>query len=265
MAPLDPIMVNACKVISLMAFAASIAWFVTVKRREAAAAANRKSTAMPTRPVPPLPRAATPAGSSTTKVAAASVNPGLAAHQQRALAKTAKLPPATPAAPVAPPKAIPAAKPVDDDEAMNTLFAGVAKTAPTPAEDAERKVSRLQELGFHHSISPSDPKAASANPVAPRTNTAELNSILERIDQFLADEPKDTAKPTVPVAAPAAAHKPSDAVDTQAKTEPMVATKAAETKPEQQKTTPLWARPDAVDEDVTASDKPAEGEQQRLF
>lgn len=206
-------------------------------------------------------------GSSTTKMVAPSVNAGLAAHQQRGLAKTAKLPaadrPATPAIPspaipVAKPPSAPA-KPADDDDAMNTLFAGVAKPDASPAAEAERKVSRLQELGFHHSINPSDPTAKAANPTAPRSNTAELNSILERIDQFLADEPKDGTKAEAPPA------KPVETVDTQAKTEPLVAVKPADARPDQQKTTPLWARPDAVDEDVTKGEKPAEGEQQRLF
>lgn len=263
------------RVIALIALVVSVANFARVWLRSTAA------TETPRRPSGPLPRPTGaakphPAGSSTTKVASPSVNAGLAAHQQRGLAKTAKLPAATdrPATPAVPPTAVPAptpapAKPSDDDDAMNTLFAGVAKPDATPAAEAERKVSRLQELGFHHSINPSDPTSKPASPTAPRSNTAELNSILERIDQFLADEPKDGSKegskaeaPAAPASAPP---KPTEPVDTQAKTEPMIAAKPAEAKTDQQKTTPLWARPDAVDEDVTQLDKPAEGEQQRLF
>jgi hypothetical protein len=234
------------------------------------------------------------------------MNAGVAAHQQRSAAKTAKLPADKPASPViAAPPATPiapqirkpdaATPPSTDDDAMESLFSGVSKSGP---DEAERKASRLAELGFHHSINTTAPADKPAVPAAPRSNTAELNAILERIDQFLADEPKDgsassadTAKAATPTAAPitpATSATPTAPGTTtpppERKTELMPASDAPavtpvaleqkpapaptapdqSAKPESQKTTPLWARPDAVDDDVAKKDQEDNG-QQRLF
>jgi hypothetical protein len=252
----------------------------------------------PARPTGPRPVETKPGSNPTTRVQfPASLEAGAAAHQQRGAAKTAKLPviggEQTPAV----------ATDKDDDEAMQTLFANVPvdkKSAPEvsndPGTEAARKASRMAELGFHHSINPNAPAASAAPsaaatlmptdaaPTAPRSNTAELNAILERIDQFLAEDPKESAKP---VTAETGAADKTEAVAQTTKAEMMPATVVvhstpnsaplepkpaaeavpaapAETPAISTKTTPLWARADAVDEDVSKpEDKP--GEQQRLF
>jgi len=268
------------------------------------------------------PSAAKSGAHSTTKVPfPPSLDAGELAHQQRGAAKTAKLPiAASERTPVV------SAAQVDDDEAMRTMFAQMGQPVDVPVPDAEssilpsteeagskasRKASRLAELGFHHSINPDSqaattilaaPAPGAAAPGAPRSNTAELNAILERIDQFLAEDPKDSAAKS----ATAGEESASEATPTedaarvmQAKTEMLPVTavvhssihssrplepKAASedsasvkkteadaktdvAKVDVAKATPLWARADAVDEDVTkhdeSTDKP--GEQQRLF
>ncbi len=126
---------------------------------------------------------------------------------------THELPPvAAPVKPAFKPAPVkPAAKATtDDDAAAESLFAGLeAKPAAPvdPAQEATRKASRLAELGFHHSI---DTQAAKPLPeeAKPRTQTAELDDILKRIDKVLADSVPASAAPAATPAPPAAAPLP---------------------------------------------------------
>lgn len=253
---------------------------------------------------PPRPGSA-PVGKQ--EILPSSLESGLAGHQKAGAAKTVKIPvvptkgtdgqPATeamssppPATPVVTSKpristggtSVVEGKPSDADAAaLDSLFGNSGKSdlpPATPGMPAEtttgairRKASRLEELGFHHSIEPdaTDPGNKPALTPAPRSSTAELTSILERIDKFLAEDtpPKatDSFKPNEPIkaetaAAPVESTKPVE--QSQVKTEPIPAAKVADAlvalpaKPDPtKKTQPLWARADAQDEDV----KPAAG------
>jgi hypothetical protein len=140
---------------------------------------------------------------------------------------------------------------------MEGLFGSAKRevTAATDATDQEvvngslrRKASRLEELGFHHGIDPSDPTKPIDPHEPPHTQTAELTNILERIDKFLAeDNPAETTAPTTR-AAPAtpAAPVPRPATTTDAPVDPG------------KKAPPLWARPDVMDEDVDVADNTAD-------
>jgi len=125
--------------------------------------------------------------------------------------------------------------------------------------DSQRRASRLEVLGFHHSIeslktpppgsitappeTPPSPTAAPAAPGAPG-----LDDILARLDRVLADD--QPAKPAaLPPAPPATSQTP--------------AAPAADAKPPAAKA-PMWARADAQDEDLDA--KPVDpGQQLGLF
>lgn len=275
------------------------------------------------------------------EVLPSSLESGVAGHQKAAAAKTVKIPlvpgkgtdgqPGTDAGTPPPPPAAPVVsgkpristggtsvvegKPSDADAAaLDSLFGKADPATPPSGLPGEtktgairRKASRLEELGFHHSIEPDATDAGNAGgkpampSAAPRSSTAELTSILERIDKFLAEDtppkatdalkPADAAKPEgapAPSAEPAkpAAPAPSPA---QAKTEPIpvksvtptVGAPVAEKPDPNKKTQPLWARADAQDEDVkpaapatpaakdegaqSEDDKKADEGQQRLF
>jgi hypothetical protein len=223
----------------------------------------------PTRPAMPLLRRALPVAQPRAPIAAppaesaGSLDAGVSGHQQRGMAKTAKLPLASPAAaPVAPPtaRASEPAGPSADDLAMEGLF-GSAQREVTSATDAasqesvkekpgsqRRTASRLEQLGFHQGADSGDPTKPIVPNEPPKTQTAELTNILERIDKFLAeDNPADAAAPAAPAAKPAA---PPSRPPT---------TAAAPVDPGK-KAPPLWARPDVMDEDVDVADqeKPAD-------
>jgi hypothetical protein len=179
-----------------------------------------------------------------------------------------------------------------------------SEPSESPSVALRRKASRMEELGFHHGIAtdilPADkPKPADAAksdpsstlpgsaPIlpdgAPRSSTAELTSILERIDKFLAEDTPSKPAATLPIQTattaitktvnledvPAAT--PVTAVAEQAVKPTEAMAKPAEAKPDpNKKTQPMWARPDAMDEDVEApkkNDSPdaSKGDQQRLF
>jgi hypothetical protein len=114
-----------------------------------------------------------------------------------------------------------------------------------------RRASRLEALGFHHSIESTKtppPGTITAPPEVPSTSTSAaaapaLDDILARLDRVLADDPAKPAGPapaTVPAASPAAEVKP--------------AAKA-----------PVWARADAQDEDLDAKPPTDPGQQLGLF
>jgi hypothetical protein len=186
----------------------------------------------------------------------------------------------------------PAATPAVSADKIKTEITKDNKTeekAPAAHEEESntgairRKAGRLQELGFHHSIATDDLKktaASSATPITapsstvgtpetPRSSTAELTSILERIDKFLAEDTSDVAPTsaaennstnalTKSTDKPAAQNNPAPAEATDAQS-------AAN-----KKTQPLWARADVTDDDLSAdnkndSNKKTDSGQQRLF
>ncbi len=176
----------------------------------------------------------------------------------------------------------------ESDDSTEGLFSGLGKkpdgSDPSASGVIRHKIARMEEIGFHHQIEsdkvvPQVPAAAvvaeskaadTPTPAAavPRSQTAELDDILRRIDKVLADgsTPTPTDGAAIIAPAPAAAVSPVP---------------AATEKP----TTPAWARPDVLDEDLeakptaaTAGDKPASSdkvvgndksapsdEQQKLF
>jgi hypothetical protein len=296
-----------------------------------------KPLTAPVRRVPPRPpstvKPAPTPPEGRQEVLPSSIDAGLSGHQKAGAAKTVKLPAVPPKPTDAPGNRVASAKPSTDlprddgeAEAMDGLF---GKRDEPPAETAthaiRRKASRLQELGFHHSIAsdqvPSAPPAPGVNqdlaapaapapmfttpgsPAAPRSSTAELTSILERIDKFLAEDTPSKPSPTVAAApasppsvatttmmkivddrpqvleaapavtAPAAVAKPdadADAPAAKNAAETPPAAPAAPAKPDpNKKTQPMWARPDAMDEDVDKGKDGGNGksgeEQQRLF
>ncbi len=166
----------AFQIISILCFLASVANLVRVINKERSA----KASSMTPAPRPPVARPAAP--------------------------RPAPPRPAVPAAPVARPappiqsstEALhPVAKPAvqassADEKDKDDLFAGLK---PTDGDDAAKKVKRLQELGFHHSIETTaqTPKD-DIGPAKPRTQTAELDDILKRIDKVLI-ESQGAAKP----------------------------------------------------------------------
>jgi hypothetical protein len=156
------------------------------------AATTRKTVppaAMPARPAPPVARPTTQGGSPE--------------HQRRAAAPTVKV------AGAEAPK--PQAKPSSDDQAMADLFSGVEKK-PEPGKEQTKdhldKASRIEEMGFHPGSKPqegtgriaAEPAPAAAKPevpAAPRSQTAELDDILKRIDAVLADGSAPAAEATL--------------------------------------------------------------------
>jgi hypothetical protein len=259
------------------------------------------------------PSGMTPPPEGRQEVLPSSLDAGLSGHQKAGSAKTVKLP-ATPSKPTDSPltakKTTTGGDAVGDSDAdaMEGLFGKRDEPiipSETPSVALRRKASRMEELGFHHGIltdqlptdlskipaaipvaptAPATPAAASTPIIpgsdgAPRSSTAELTSILERIDKFLAEDTPSKPTATVPPAQSATTAvvktvSEADAVkaaDSSAKaTEAMAKAddKAPAAKPDpNKKTQPMWARPDAQDEDIEApkGDKKPEGDQQRLF
>lgn len=294
-----------------------------------AGAPPTKIATAPIRRLPPKPGAVvkpgmTPPPEGRQEVLPGSLDAGAAGHQKAGSAKTVKLP-ATPGkatdSPLTAKKSSTGGDTAIDSEAdaLEGLFGkrdDPSAPSETPSVAVRRKASRMEELGFHHGIATdltkSDAKPATpvapgtATPAAtpsspailpdgtPRSSTAELTSILERIDKFLAEDtpakpvptlpPSKTATTTVvktvteddllkaidepvPPAKPAttAPAEDSAAKGTEAMPKPA---DAAPAKPDpNKKTQPMWARADAQDEDIDApkgDEKKPDG-QQRLF
>ncbi len=217
---------------------------------------------------------------TTTGPMAPAIEAGMAEHHLRSAAATAKLQPITgpKAKPTESMKAIPGAPPPptaeqlklaeqklpshprptstsgDDHGAMEDLFAGLK---PTEVESRTgtgviKKANRLEELGFHHEIEsdrlPSQADSVAA-PAKPRSQTAELDDILKRIDQVLADSPA----PAPAQASASAAVTPAPAAESPKPTTPAVTPSAPPAAPSAtpaNKKTPAWARSDVQDEDL---------------
>lgn len=161
--------------------------------------------------------------------------------------KTIKPPPPTPDQLKSADKVLPGARPtsaagdrtVTEADAMEGLFSGLkgkrdeTKTdSPTdnrgdsdtvdpkalrPGTSVIKRVNRLEEIGFHHQI-PSDklpaqspPAPGQVDPPKPRTQSAELDDILKRIDKVLADSPTaSSAPPSAPQSERLAVRPPSE-------------------------------------------------------
>lgn len=243
----------------------------------------------------------------------APIDPGVAGHQRAGSAKTVKLPvtPTKPADHATPAPSDVASPPADrievktgpghDTTAIKLSSQDDTKTQAAPGIEGGRstdsktgllrKASRMEELGFHVGVHPEDSSAPAGDaPVKtaelPRSQTAELTSILERIDKFLADDQPaaatDKPKMSEPPAMTTAAPPVSAPVATPAPSQPAAPAETPATK----KTQPIWARADALDDDVEhppsaaptttvdkapekpaerPTEKPADGDQQRLF
>ncbi len=277
---------------------------------------------------------------------------GLAAHIDKGRAVTDRLAPVTVGG-----DAKKAAN--DDDEAMGDLFAGlgddtaaVAKESTTERERkgisetaAIRRVARLEEIGFHHSIASDKVEPGKAPPMgvyapAPAAHPAahtpsaassastptpimvspvdaakarlqelglaggtaaqaeptqpaapELDAILARIDQVLSQDQKKTEVDVRSPVKPDARLRPTETMPPEPRrpdprqaatqvlqplSDPDAPAKPATAKPdggkpdaakvETKKTTPLWARSDAFDDDADKGDaKKDDGQQLGLF
>ena len=274
------------------------------------------------------PSGLTPPPEGRQEVLPGSLDAGATGHQKAGSAKTVKLP-AVPPKPTDSPFTV--KKPTtgsdtatdSEADALEGLFGKrdePSVPSETPSVAVRRKASRMEELGFHHGIANDLMKAdiKPATPVAPgttipaalavtpaspailpdgtsRSSTAELTSILERIDKFLAEDTPAKPAPTLPpsksattavikavvdpdlakpteaapadVVEPAAAAPAADSTVKATEAMPKPA-EAVPAKPDpNKKTQPMWARADAQDEDIDApkSDEKKPDGQQRLF
>jgi hypothetical protein len=308
--------IHVIRIIGVIASFLAIANFFRVLSRHRhltreQATARAATAALGGRPPAPKPSFAPPVkpppAAAPRPAPAKPLDGGAAGHLQRALASTAKMPAQPPEAPkpaasaAAPAPAVPAPTPVSAPPAPAAApatpspAAAAVPAVPAPVQSpaapakpavtstgtnvfAKAQATRLEELGFHVGIESDSTKPA---PAQPRTHTAELSSILDRIDQFLADDPRKVtaadAKPAAPgdtsraEATPTAdiaktepltktASDPTTAEIEGAKTEPLTR-KAADAK----KGPPAWARPDSMDEDVAPKPPTQDGTQQKLF
>jgi len=147
----------------------------------------------------------------------------------RGSAATAKLPSQAPStrSGSTDPLDIPGAEDLDDAShaaatAKDDNFAGLPSDATevsrAPTSPMERS-ERLHEIGFHHPIEsdtlPDAPARPPAAPIAapkPRTQTAELDDILKRIDKVLSESPAPASEAPRPPA-PTAPPKPVEKLD----------------------------------------------------
>jgi hypothetical protein len=158
-------------------------------------------TARPASPAPasmPMAPSAPPAQPARGRTP--SIDAGQAEYQQRGQAKTIK---------VAPPSArpVPPAPPAPP----------VAAEAVEPAE-AQRRAQRLGELGFHTTAPAEKAQTAAVGdqPATVRTQTAELDDILSRIDKVLSENPVMATATSGAVPGPDAVGKPAEPETTKA-------------------------------------------------
>jgi hypothetical protein len=227
---------------------------------------------------------------------------GVASHLEKGRAKTDRMAPVTVDA-----------KPAADDE-MGDMFSGLGAPAgddaaaepgkPLPGftqTGAIRRVARMEEIGFHHSIESDKAEPGKAPPMPSeaterlkelalgtpgepaKSSAPELDAILARIDQVLSQDVKKTEvmEPSAPAAMPAKPDlrtRPTEVLPPapvrpdprQAATQVLSPIGDAPPKPEAKadagKKTPLWARADAFDEDAEKGDgKKDQGQQLGLF
>ena len=222
------------------------AWFLwALKRSRVPAKAVATGSRYTTKRVALPPKKAadiSPLNRTSTGGLAPSIEAGIAEHQARGSAATAKLPSQGPSTRSGSTDNldIPAAQELDEeshaaatvrDDSFSGLpgDAAVARGPTTPMERSER----LREIGFHHPIEtdklpdapvlpPPMPAVAPSVPAyqapthtptpspKPRTQTAELDDILKRIDKVLSESPapaSDAPKPAAPTAPPRVTEK----------------------------------------------------------
>jgi hypothetical protein len=187
--------------------------------------------------LPRKPADVVPLNRTSTGGLAPSIEAGIAEHQVRSSAPTAKLATQPSGDKVRPTESSLVARnpatdlEIGDDtdtEAKDELFSGLQAEAKVEAPP-ERKEStpamqrseRLQEMGFHHPIeaekalpaSAPPPMAEMVTPGKPRTQTAELDDILKRIDQVLADNPPPPTDSVLLRALPTLPPRPVEKLD----------------------------------------------------
>jgi hypothetical protein len=238
----------------------------------------------PSRPVPP------PVSESPGSDVPSSVEVGVASRINRGQQKTVRLPPRPEA-----PRSTTELDRLDTEPLGGIAAADAAAPAEAPAapgthtSEIRRQASRLEELGFHHSIestehnaapkveeavaarrlselglAPVEAAAESAEPSA----SAELDDILARLDKALGQEPDEVR------AVPMASASPMASAPAATQLEPVVAANPPQAKDDPSPapaatppatTAPLWARADAFDEDVDAKAGEAKPRQMGLF
>lgn len=162
----------------LLASGGYIAWKTVLGGGESAQPAPPAATRVtPRRPVAPVP-AAKPR----------SLEAGQAEHQARGEAKTVKVAAVGPAA---------ATAKFDDDEAKDSLFAGLSETKPAVEEKREdtsilRQAERMEELGFHNQVQKT---AVSSEADNNKTEVLQAPSPAFRIP---GQPPKPATEPTQP-------------------------------------------------------------------
>ncbi len=207
-------------------------WALYVRSPVATSPTGRPAQAITTRRTPPQPPVARPAGSSIPVAPSRTPQPGAGEHQRRGSAPTVKLPAEQGTDRIR--------KPSDDDKAAVDLFGGLSAAkakadaappivVPGPPQlaipkDIAEQVQRLEDRGFHVGTLKAEPPpvvAAAAStpksdvpaaelPGQARSQTAELDDILKRIDAVLSESgtpaseatltnPQSTGQQTMPL------------------------------------------------------------------
>jgi hypothetical protein len=215
------------------------AWFIWAILRNLKPATSKPSgragstnrVALPRKPADVVPLNRTSTGGL-----APSIEAGMVEHQVRSSAPTAKLSTQPPGDKVRPTEGLGQGNrstaeieigDVADSDAKDDLFSGLKTEEPTGTREATpamHRSERMQEIGFHHPIESEKvmpattppPMAESAPPaVVPkgRTQTAELDDILKRIDQVLADNPPPATENAVKSSTPVLPARPVEKLD----------------------------------------------------
>jgi hypothetical protein len=189
-----------------------------------------------------------------------------------------------------------------EDDEVGQLFAGLddqltPKPPPAPPKNALQRATRLEELGFHHSIPseeggvatepPKDrpatgstaPAAPSTAPAAPPASDAmddspQLDDILARLDRVLGDDSAEDAGGATAASTESAGEDETSPTESATPTAsaaapattpaPPTEVKPATSLPPPPPKAPAWARADVTDEEIEGDDKPP-GRQLGLF
>ena len=191
-----------------------IIWSVYVRGPVATTPTGRPAQAVTTRRTPPQPPVARPAGSATPVAPSRTPQPGAGEHQRRGSAPTVKLPAEQGTDRIR--------KPTDGDKPAIDLFGGLSAAkakadaappivVPGPPQlaipkDIAEQVQRLEDRGFHvGTLKTEQPPTAVAKTEEPaaelpgqaRSQTAELDDILKRIDAVLSESGTPASEATL--------------------------------------------------------------------
>lgn len=187
-----------------------ILWTVYVRASAPAPPGGRVPQQVTTRRIPDVSPAARPAAPPSSAPVRTPPPPMAGEHQRRGVAPTVKLPAAAPSPP--------GARPNSEDEAVADLFGGLSEAkakadaalpiaVPAPVQLALPKSSveqaeRIEERGFHVGTAKIEtskpaPPAGDAVPGQARTQTAELDDILKRIDAVLSESNAPQSEATI--------------------------------------------------------------------